>query len=235
VEERIIPDILASVKATIQDGYIVSARGPGGAQWQASDARRWRSALRRLTHVLVMSTAVAPVSLTIASAAQPGAHVQNRLEMQAPQSTLALLAAPYTTRLQPVALDTAQQAATAPEPPAPAIVTATLAAAPAPGGARGNFPWGYCTWYVSTRRNIPWTGNAGAWYAAAKGLGFSVGATPQPGAIMVSRESWIGHVAMVESVDGDSFTVSEMNFRGFGVVDQRRVRLGHVPLIGFIY
>ena len=52
---------------------------------------------------------------------------------------------------------------------------------------------------------------------------------------MVSGESWIGHVSFVESVDGNSFVVSEMNFRGFGVVDQRRVRLGHVPLIGFIY
>ena len=155
--------------------------------------------------------------------------------MQSPQSALAAMAAGYTTRLQPVALDTAHEAANAPEPPPPALVTATLAAAPVPGGAQGNFPRGYCTWYVSTRRNIPWTGNAGAWYAGAKALGFPVGATPEPGAIMVSRESWIGHVAYVESVDGDSFTISEMNYRGFGVVDQRRVKLGHIPLIGFIY
>ena len=112
---------------------------------------------------------------------------------------------------------------------------ASLAAAPEPGGAHGNFPRGYCTWYVSTRRNIPWTGNAGAWYAAARALGFPVGSIPQPGAIMVSRESWIGHVAVVESVDSDGFTISEMNFRGFGVVDQRHVKLGHFPLIGFIY
>jgi peptidoglycan DL-endopeptidase CwlO len=191
--------------------------------------------LRRLTHVLVLGTAVVPVSITMASAAQPGAHVRQRLEMQAPQSALASLAATPTTRLELVALDTAQEAATAPEPPAPPIVVATRAAAAAPGGAHGNFPRGYCTWYVSTRRNIPWNGNAIAWYAAAKALGFPVGATPEPGAIMVSRESWIGHVAYVESVDGDSFTISEMNYKGFGVVDQRRVRIGHIPLVGFIY
>lgn len=191
--------------------------------------------LRRLTHVLVLGTAVVPVSITMASAAQPGAHVRQRLEMQAPQSALASLAATPTMRLQLLALDTAQEAATAPEPAAPAIVTATRAAAATPGGAHGYFPRGYCTWYVSTRRNIPWNGNAIAWYAAAKALGFPVGATPEPGAIMVSRESWIGHVAYVESVDGDSFTISEMNYKGFGLVDQRRVRIGHIPLVGFIY
>ena len=52
---------------------------------------------------------------------------------------------------------------------------------------------------------------------------------------MVSRESWIGHVAYVESVSGNTFVVSEMNFRGFGIVDQRRITLGQIPLIGFIY
>jgi len=234
VEDRIIPDILTSASATIKDGYIVSARGPGGSRWHAHDVQAWRSALRRLTHVLVMGAAAAPVSMTIA-AAQPAGQVQDRPGMQAPQSVLASMAAAYPDRLQPLALDTVQEAATAPPPPLPPFVAATLAAAPEPGGAHGNFPRGYCTWYVSTRRNIPWTGNAGAWYAAARALGFPVGSIPQPGAIMVSRESWIGHVAVVESVDGDTFTISEMNYRGFGVVDQRRVRLGHIPLIGFIY
>jgi hypothetical protein len=153
---------------------------------------------------------------------------------------LAVMAVNYAALRQRVASDNAHEASPAhvgePAPaPVPPLVTATLAAPPAPGGARGNFPRGYCTWYVSTRRNIPWSGNAGAWFAAAKALGFPVGDTPRAGAIMVSRESWIGHVAVVESIEGDGFTVSEMNFRGFGVVDQRHVRLGHVPLIGFIY
>jgi surface antigen len=52
---------------------------------------------------------------------------------------------------------------------------------------------------------------------------------------MVSKESYLGHVAYVESVDGSSFTISEMNFRGYGVVDQRRIRLGGIALYGFIY
>jgi surface antigen len=52
---------------------------------------------------------------------------------------------------------------------------------------------------------------------------------------MVSRESAYGHVAYVESVSGNSFTISEMNFHGFGVVSQRRLSLGQVSLVGFIY
>jgi surface antigen len=66
-------------------------------------------------------------------------------------------------------------------------------------------------------------------------MGYSVGSTPRPGAIMVSKESRVGHVAYVESVDGSTFTVSEMNFRGFGVVDQRRIGLASIALYGFIY
>src|SRR5207253_6044016 len=49
---------------------------------------------------------------------------------------------------------------------------------------------------------IPWTGNAWQWYANAEALGYAVGATPRPGAIMVTWESrYFGHVAYVESVD----------------------------------
>ena len=106
---------------------------------------------------------------------------------------------------------------------------------PQSGGTRGQFPWGWCTWYVASRRSVAWSGNAGQWYAAARALGFAVGPTPRPGAIMVSRESGYGHVAYVESVSGNSFTISEMNFHGFGVISQRHLSLGQVPLIGFIY
>ena len=103
------------------------------------------------------------------------------------------------------------------------------------GGGGGHFPWGYCTWYVSTRRNIPWSGDAHAWYGNAIAYGYSVGHTPRVGAIMVTWESWWGHVAYVEAVDGACWTVSEMNYRGFGIVDYRHICPGQVPLIGFVY
>ena len=103
--------------------------------------------------------------------------------------------------------------------------------------APGNrFPYGYCTWYVYNRRPVPWLGNAWEWFSQALAAGWSTGQTPRPGAIMVTWESGWGHVAYVESVNSDgSWTVSEMNFRGWALLDMRTIKPGGVPLIGFIY
>ncbi|HEV3231463.1 MAG TPA: LysM peptidoglycan-binding domain-containing protein [Candidatus Dormibacteraeota bacterium] len=103
------------------------------------------------------------------------------------------------------------------------------------GGGANHFPWGWCTWYVASRRSVPWSGDAHTWYANAQAYGYPTGHTPRVGAIMVTWESGWGHVAYVEAVDGSCWTVSEMNYRGFGMVDQRHICPGQVPLIGFIY
>lgn len=98
------------------------------------------------------------------------------------------------------------------------------------------FSFGYCTWYVASRRDVPWTGDAWQWFGGARALGFKTGSTPEPGAIMVTWESWVGHVAYVEAVNADgSFVVSEMNYRGWGVLSTRTLRTKDVPLIGFVY
>jgi surface antigen len=75
------------------------------------------------------------------------------------------------------------------------------------------------------------------WYGNARAAGYATGFAPRTGAIMVTWESrWYGHVAIVEAVYGDgSYLISEMNYRGLGIVDQRRIIPGQVPLIGFIY
>jgi len=98
-----------------------------------------------------------------------------------------------------------------------------------------HFPWGWCTWYVASRRYVPWNGDAHTWYANAQAYGYAVGRLPRVGAIMVTWESWWGHVAYVEAVNGSCWTVSEMNYRGFGMVDYRHICPGQVPLIGFVY
>ena len=104
------------------------------------------------------------------------------------------------------------------------------------GAIDDHFPYGQCTWYVASRRPIPWNGNAGDWFSEAQSLGWPTGLTPQPGAIMVTWESWYGHVAYVERVNPDgSWVVSEMNYAGWGEVDQRTIKPGSLPLIGFIY
>jgi peptidoglycan DL-endopeptidase CwlO len=82
---------------------------------------------------------------------------------------------------------------------------------------------------------VPWSGNAKDWYWNAQAYGRSVGRTPVPGAIMVTWESGYGHVAYVESTNGNTFTVSEMNYKGFGIVSTRTLTTSQVPLIGFIY
>jgi surface antigen len=102
--------------------------------------------------------------------------------------------------------------------------------------SNGQWPYGYCTWYVATRRHVTWTGNAWQWWPNARAQGYPEGQTPKVGAIMVTWESSYGHVAYVEQVNSDgSWVVSEMNFVAWGVVDHRTIRPGQVPLIGFIY
>jgi surface antigen len=104
----------------------------------------------------------------------------------------------------------------------------------APGG--NHFAYGYCTWYVANRRNIPWFGNAIEWWPNARPYGYAEGGSPAVGAVMVTRESPIGHVAYVESVGGDgSWTVSEMNYAGWNMVSRRTIHPGQIPLVGFIY
>ena len=98
------------------------------------------------------------------------------------------------------------------------------------------FPWGWCTWYVSTRFNVTWMGDAYQWYGNAQAQGYPVGSVPEVGSIMVTWESGLGHVAYVESVNPDgSWLVSEANYKGLGITDQRLIKPGQVPLIGFIY
>lgn len=102
-------------------------------------------------------------------------------------------------------------------------------------GSGHSFPYGYCTWYVAQRRYVPWGGNAGTWLASARAYGKATGRAPRPGAIMVSAESRWGHVAIVESVSGSSFTISEMNYAGFGRKDIRTLSTSDPAVKGFIY
>jgi surface antigen len=103
-------------------------------------------------------------------------------------------------------------------------------------GAGHSFPYGYCTWYVSQKRFVPWSGNAGAWLFNAKSRGYATGRTPRVGAIMVTTENrYYGHVALVEKVSGDTITVSEMNYVGFAKRSTRTLSASSRAIKGFIY
>ena len=104
--------------------------------------------------------------------------------------------------------------------------------------AAGNrFPYGYCTWFVYNLKPVPWLGNAIEWFGQAQAYGWATGQTPKVGAIMVTTESYFGHVAYVTAVAPDlsSWTVEEMNFRGWAIVDTRTIHRGYAPVLGFIY
>jgi surface antigen len=102
-------------------------------------------------------------------------------------------------------------------------------------GTGHKFPYGYCTWYVAQKKYVPWGGNAGTWLYHAKAAGYSTGKTPRVGSIMVTSESWWGHVAIVEKVSGSNITVSEMNYKGFAVKSKRTLSSKSRVIKGFIY
>lgn len=105
------------------------------------------------------------------------------------------------------------------------------------GGSRSNgYPWGWCTWYAAYRRHVPsnW-GHAGQWLSAARRSGYATGSIPQPGAIIVTSESWFGHVGYVEAVNGDLVTISEMNYQRWGVISRRTISRYSPVIKGYIY
>lgn len=97
------------------------------------------------------------------------------------------------------------------------------------------FPYGYCTWYVAQRRYVPWGGNAGTWLYNAKARGYKTGKAPAKGAILVTSESWWGHVAIVESVGSGTITVSEMNYKGWAKTSKRTISTNSRVIKGYIY
>jgi surface antigen len=114
--------------------------------------------------------------------------------------------------------------------------TASYVSFPRPYATQSHqFPWGQCTWYVAQRRYIPWGGNAKTWIYQAPQYGFATGNEPQVGAIMQTREnSYYGHVAYVEAVDGDYVTISEMSL-GQGIKKVRTLRKDDWRIVGYIY
>lgn len=102
-------------------------------------------------------------------------------------------------------------------------------------GTGHSFPYGYCTWYVAQKRYVPWGGNAGTWLYNAKARGYKTGKEPKKGSIVVTSESWWGHVAVVEKVGNGTITVSEMNYKGWGKTSTRTISTSNRVIKGYIY
>jgi hypothetical protein len=101
------------------------------------------------------------------------------------------------------------------------------------------YAFGNCTYFVATRfpTIYPYLGNALNWITSAKKQGYTVLSKPAPDTVVVygagNGYSDLGHVAVVDSVNSDgSFMVSEMNYAGYDVIDNRRSTMRGV--IGFV-
>jgi surface antigen len=103
------------------------------------------------------------------------------------------------------------------------------------------YDFGFCTYWAALRREqtgkpIPsnW-GNANTWDDNARADGYPVVHSPEVGAIMQTDAGPLGHVAFVESVGTDgSWTISEMNFKGWDEVDSRTLPADAARLYNFI-
>jgi surface antigen len=224
----------------------VQAELEAGSQQKPSSALSAKPSTypRLLTHALVVGAILAPMSMAVASA-QTAPIQQQRITIPLAAENTDLYPGPTTAELlRAIAAEPAAKSVVpAPTNPAPAAPPRAAAPTPRPmppakptATTGWYFPWGYCTWWVAQKRSIPWGGNAIDWWPNARAFGFAEGSTPKVGAIMVTTESSRGHVAYVESVDANGgFTVSEMNYVGFGIVSQRHFNTNPGVLVGFIY
>jgi peptidoglycan DL-endopeptidase CwlO len=142
--------------------------------------------------------------------------------------------AAVATTPAPTSSPTPPPATPTPTPP-PTVTAVPTTPQPAPAAVRvartsypNNYYYGFCTWYVASRRPVPpnW-GNAGAWLASARAAGWRTGTAPAAGAI-----AWTyGHVAYVERVQGSQVYLSEMNYNG----NWGRVTYRLAPASSFVY
>jgi surface antigen len=104
------------------------------------------------------------------------------------------------------------------------------------------YDYGYCTWWVATRRSqvgmpVPANlGNASSWAYIARAAGLPTGYTPKQYAAAVTGTRGEGHVVFVESVNPDgSIVISEMNHLGWNVKDTETIPAAQAANYSYIY
>ena len=101
---------------------------------------------------------------------------------------------------------------------------------------QNHFPWGWCTYGVAQWVDVTWRGNAKDWLRNAELQGYQTGDEPIEGSIVVTNDDpQLGHVALVIKVEGDYLQLREMNYRGFGVVSERKLSKYSGSIRGYIY
>lgn len=97
-----------------------------------------------------------------------------------------------------------------------------------------DYAYGNCTAFVASVLPVPDWGNANTWDDNALAQGYTVTDVPKGGAIAQSdTDYYLGHVALVTGVNGDVITVTEMNYKGLGIIDTRIANPGEFKFIYF--
>lgn len=99
------------------------------------------------------------------------------------------------------------------------------------------FPVGYCTYYVASRMEIDFGGNANVWHINAQRSGYTTGDIPVAGSAVVTTDGprRYGHVAYVEKVTDSAIIISEMNYSGWNKINTRSIPLGSKKIVKYIY
>lgn len=113
-----------------------------------------------------------------------------------------------------------QSTATAATPVASTPTTTSHSNGYNPSG--NTYDWGQCTWFAKNRASWAgnYWGNGGNWDTSARAQGFTVNNQPTAGSLVVfhpgqsvggqwTADSYAGHVAYVESVSGNTITISQ--------------------------
>ena len=121
-----------------------------------------------------------------------------------------------------------EQSTTVSTPSNSSSSSSSLSSSAASNNARydaSSYPVGECTWGVKSQLSWvgPYWGNANQWVASARAEGFSVGTTPQVGAVAVWVGGAYGHVALVTAVESSTnIQVSESNYMGRRYIGNHR-------------
>lgn len=118
------------------------------------------------------------------------------------------------------------------EMPDTEVFIGPLENAPGPTRSYGN---GSCMPYARERSGINVFGSACTIWERAGALGLATSTIPIVGGVIVTTEGNCGHVAVVESIDGDNLLISEQNYKGIYLVSDRVIDRKAEMIVGYIY
>lgn len=204
---------LASEKATAED-----EKNDLIAQKAAAEEAARQAEYEAQQAALAQQQAASAVAQVVATVSTPKATTENKTEEQtapAVSSTAAstpVVSTPTTTATSSNISNTVSSG------------SSSAAASNAKYDA-SSYPIGECTWGVKSQVSWvgPYWGNANQWVASARAEGFSVGTTPQVGAVAVWVGGAYGHVALVTAVESSTnIQVSESNYNGHRYIGNHR-------------